>query len=181
MKILAFAGSLREKSFNKGLLRAAIENLSQQVDIQVWDIKDIPLYNADLDKDPLPEPVKQLKDAIQQSDAMLIVTPEYHYSVPGVLKNVLDWIGSDPDNVVEGKPTVIMGTSKSGFGTVRSQLHLRQVLFAMSAKTFEDEELMVSFARKKFDSDGNLTDEDTKEKLTKFLESFLNWLNLNKS
>lgn len=176
MKILAFAGSLREKSFNKGLLRAAVEKLSQETAVQVWDIKDIPLYNADLDKDPLPEPVKQLKDAIQQADALLIATPEYHYSVPGVLKNTLDWAGSDPDNVVEGKPTAIMGTSKSGFGTVRSQLHLRQVLFAMSARTFEDEELMVSFARKKFDENGNLADGETKEKLEKFLESFLNWI-----
>lgn len=182
LKIIGIVGSLREKSFNKGLLRAAVEIKPQEVDIQIWDIKDIPLYNSDLDEDGIrPEPVEKLKSAVTKSDAVLLATPEYHYSVPGVTKNIIDWIGSDPDNVLMGKKIGIMGASTSGFGTVRSQLHLRQVLFAASAKTFQDNELYVSFARKKFDENGDLTDEDTKGKLKEFLAGFLHWLNLNKS
>lgn len=176
MKIIAYSGSLRKKSFNSGLLRAALELVPEGLEIMSWDISQIPLYNADLDEEGVrPETVEKMKQAIKETDGLLIVTPEYHYSIPGVTKNVIDWVGSNPNNVLEGKRVALMGASTSGFGTVRGQLQLRQALFGASAVTF-DEELMVSFARKKFDQDGNLTDKDTKLRLKNFLESFLTWL-----
>jgi chromate reductase len=169
--VAAFAGSLRVKSFNRGLLRAAVALAPADVKIQVIDIDDVPLYNADFDDEsnPLP-PVKRLVDAIVAADALLIVTPEYNASMPAVTKNVLDW-ASRFDNVLEEKPTAMMGASTTGFGTVRSQLHLRQLAAGCDLWFLTDPQLYVSSARTKFDADGNLTDEKTKGLVTALLSA----------
>lgn len=173
MKILVIPGSLRESSFNRSLAKTAIELAPSGYEFEFQDIKDIPLYNDDLDEDNIrPESVNNLKQKIKESGGVLLVTPEYHYSIPGVMKNVIDWVGSLPENILEGKKVGMIGVSISGFGTVRSQLHLRQVLFATESKVFDGDELYVSFARKKFDENVNLVDEETKKKLKAFLEKF---------
>ena len=167
--VAAFAGSLRAKSYNRGLLRAAVALAPPDVKISVIDIDDVPLYNADFDDEsnPLP-PVKRLVDAIKAADALLIVTPEYNQSMPAVTKNVLDW-ASRFDGVLEEKPSALMGASTTGFGTVRSQLQLRQMATGADMWFLTDPQLYVSSARTKFDADGNLTDEKTKGLVTEFL------------
>jgi chromate reductase len=169
--IAAFAGSLRAKSYNRGLLRAAVGLAPPDVKINVIDIDDVPLYNADLDDEsnPLP-PVKRLVDAIKAADALLIVTPEYNHSMPAVTKNVLDW-ASRFDGVLEQKPSAMMGASTTGFGTVRSQLQLRQLSTGADMWFLTDPQLYVSSARTKFDADGNLTDEKTKGLVTALLSA----------
>jgi len=167
--VAAFAGSLRVKSFNRGLLRAAVALAPPDVRIHVIDIDDLPLYNADLDdeENPLP-PVKRLRDAIIAADALLIVTPEYNYSMPAVTKNALDW-ASRVDGVLEDKPAALMGASPGNWGTMRSQLHLRQLGPSCNIHFLNDPQLYVTAARTKFDADGNLTDEQTKTKVTEIL------------
>ena len=167
--VAAFAGSLRVKSFNRGLLRAAVALAPPDVKIHVIDIDDVPLYNADLDdeENPLP-PVKRLRDAISAAEALLIVTPEYNYSMPAVTKNVLDW-ASRVDGVLEDKAAALMGASPGGWGTMRSQLHLRQLGASCNIHFLNDPQLYVASARTKFDADGNLTDEKTKAQVTALL------------
>ena len=171
MTVAAFAGSLRAKSYNRGLLRAAVALAPPDVKIQVVDIDDVPLYNADIDDavNPLP-PVKRLRDAIAAADALLIVTPEYNYSMPAVTKNVLDW-ASRVDGVLDEKPAALMGASTTGFGTVRSQLQLRQLGVTCNIHFLNDPQLYVSTAQTKFDADGNLTDAKTKAKVTELLSA----------
>jgi chromate reductase len=167
--VAAFAGSLRVKSYNRGLLRAAVALAPPDVKIHVIDIDDVPLYNGDIDDEanPLP-PVKRLRDAIAAADALLIVTPEYNYSMPAVTKNVLDW-ASRFDGVLEDKPAAVIGASTTGFGTARSQLQVRQLGTTCNIHFLNDPLLYISAAQTKFDADGNLTDEKTKAKVTEVL------------
>jgi chromate reductase, NAD(P)H dehydrogenase (quinone) len=171
VSIAAFAGSLRKKSFNRGLLRAVVALAPPDVEIRVVDIDDLPLFNADLEDEtnPLP-PVKRLCDAIKGADALLIVTPEYNYSIPAVTKNVLDW-ASRTDGVLDDKPTALMGASPGGFGTVRCQFHLRQAAVENNMHVLNEPELYVSRARTKFDENGDLTDEDTRKHVVELLEA----------
>jgi chromate reductase len=128
VKILGFAGSLRKQSYNRGLLQAALEVApSTNCNLEIFDLEGIPLYNQD-EENKLPKSVVQLKAKVRAADAILIATPEYNYSIPGVLKNALDW-ASRPygDNAWDNKPVAIMGASPGMQGTSRSQYHLRQV------------------------------------------------------
>jgi chromate reductase len=171
VSIAAFAGSLRKKSFNRGLLRAVVALAPADVEIRVIDIDDVPLFNADLENEtnPLP-PVKRLCDAIKGADALLVVSPEYNYSMPAVTKNVLDW-ASRTDGVLDDKPTALMGASPGRFGTVRCQLHLRQVAIENNMHVVNEPELYITQARTKFDENGDLTDEDTKKRVVELLEA----------
>jgi chromate reductase len=168
MKVLGLAGSLRRASCNRGLLRAAAEVL----DVQTLDLGDLPLYNADDEVDP-PAPVRQLRKRVRASDAILFATPEYNYSVPGVLKNAIDW-GSQPKghNVWDGKPAAIIGAAASSVGTARAQLHLRQSLVALNMRVFNTE-LLVGGATARFDAEGNLTDPETRAALREFLTRWI--------
>jgi chromate reductase len=125
-RILGFAGSLRKGSYNRSLLRAALELLPANVELEIFDLEGIPPYNQDLDPQP-PEKVRAFKAKIRAADALLIVTPEYNYSIPGVLKNAIDW-ASRPhgDNSFDDKPVAFMGASMGMIGTARAQYHLRQ-------------------------------------------------------
>ncbi len=178
IKILGIAGSLRKSSFNRGLLRYAAESAGPEAEIEIFDLAPIPLYNFDIEAD-LPAPVKILKEKIIKANAILLVTPEYNYSISGVLKNALDW-GSRPgkDNSWDGKPVAIMGASSGSHGTARAQYQLRQMFVTLNMHSINTPELMVSSAKEKFDANGNLTDEKTKERVKVLLAALIEWTKL---
>jgi chromate reductase len=183
--VLGLAGSLRRASFNRGLIRAARAVAPQGVIVEPFELATIPLYDADVDAQGPPEPVRLLKERIALSDALLIATPEYNYSIPGVLKNALDWAsrptrrpgtGEQPvPSPLGHKPVAIQGASSGGFGTVRAQLALRQVFVFTDSPCLVKPEVLVSGAGGKFDADGNLTDEPTREAVRAQLVALVAW------
>jgi chromate reductase len=175
ISILGFAGSLRKGSFNRSLLRTAQEVVPQEAELESFDLEGIPPFNQDLENQP-PQKVKEFKAKIRAADAILIVTPEYNYSIPGVLKNAIDW-ASRPygDNALEGKPVALMGASIGMLGTARAQYHLRQSFVWLNMYPLNQPEVMVPFAQEKFDANGTLTDQKTKEKVKELLESLIRW------
>ncbi len=175
LNILAFAGSLRKDSYNKMLLRVAVDLAPKDAIIQVFDLEGIPPFNQD-EEQSLPDKVRDFKTKIRSADAILIVTPEYNYSVPGVLKNAIDW-GSRPvsDNSWEGKPVAIMSASTGMLGGARAQYHLRQTFVIFDMKPVNKPEIMVNFAAQKFDDKGNLTDDKTKELVRTLLNTLVTW------
>jgi chromate reductase len=177
LRVLGFAGSLREGSWNRALLEAAREMAPAGMAISVSDLSGIPLYNADQDNDDnRPESVNQFKQAIADADAVLIATPEYNYSIPGVLKNAIDW-ASRPGmrSVFAGKPVAMMGASSSMVGTARAQAHLRLVILSMKASVLPHPDVLVARAKEKFDDQHRLTDEMTRKFLKEMLERLLEW------
>lgn len=175
ISILGFAGSLRKGSFNKALLRAATELVPEGAGLETFDLDGIPPFNQDLESQPS-EKVREFKAKIKAADAILIVTPEYNYSVPGVLKNAIDW-ASRPygDNAFLGKPVALMGGSIGMLGTARAQYHLRQSFVFLNVYPLNQPEVMVPFVDKKIDQSGQLTDEKTREKIKELLESLISW------
>jgi chromate reductase len=175
IKILGFAGSLRKDSYNKSLLRAALELVPKDAELETFDLEGIPPFNQDLENRP-PEKVKEFKTRIRAADAILIVTPEYNYSIPGVLKNAID-CASRPygDNAFEGKPVAVMGASIGMLGTARAQYHLRQSFVFLNMYPLNRPEVMVPFASEKIDKDGNVTDQKTKDKIKELVESLVSW------
>lgn len=175
VKILGFAGSLRKGSYNKALLRAATELLPEGAELEIFDLAEIPPYNQDLD-DRLPEPVRDLKARIRAADAILIATPEYNYSVPGVLKNAIDWASRPPgNNSFDGKPAAIMSASIGMLGGARAQYHLRQIFVYLNVHPVNRPEVMVPFAADKIDAAGRVADQKTREKIKELLESLITW------
>jgi chromate reductase len=175
IKILGFAGSLRKDSYNKSLLRAALELVPKDAELETFDLEGIPPFNQDLENQPA-EKVKEFKAKIRAADAILIVTPEYNYSIPGVLKNAIDW-ASRPygDNAFEHKPVAIMGASIGAMGTARAQYHLRQCFVFLTCFALNQPEVMVPFAQEKIDKDGKLTDQKIREKIKELLEGLVAW------
>jgi chromate reductase len=175
VNILGFAGSLRKDSYNKSLLRAALEFLPANAELEIFDLEGIPPYNQDLENQPA-EKVKEFKAKIRAADAILIATPEYNYSIPGVLKNAID-CASRPygDNAFEHKPVAIMGASPGMVGTARAQYHLRQCFVFLTCFALNQPEVMVSIAQEKIDKEGKLTDQKTREKVRELLESLVAW------
>ena len=173
--ILGFAGSLRKQSYNRSLLSAATEMVPADATLEVFDLEGIPPFNQDLEQQP-PDKVKEFKAKIRGADAILIVTPEYNYSIPGVLKNAIDW-ASRPygDNALEGKPVAVMGASPGMTGTARAQYHLRQTFVFLNMYPVNRPEVMVPFAQDKVDSNGRVTDEKTRKKIRELLESLVAW------
>jgi len=173
--VLGFAGSLRKGSYNKALLSAALEMVPEGASLQVFDLDGIPPFNQDQENQP-PEKVKEFKTKIRAADAILIATPEYNYSVPGVLKNAIDW-ASRPygDNPFEGKPVALMGASIGMLGTARAQYHLRQTFVFLNMLPLNKPEVMVPFAQDKVDKTGRLTDDKTREKIGELLKSLVVW------
>ncbi len=175
LNVAAFAGSLRAKSYNKLLLRAAAALAPPDVRVHEIDISAIPLYNADLEPANTPTAVQTMRDAIRAADALLVVTPEYNYSFSGVTKNVIDWASRPTDSsCLYDKPIAIAGASIGGFGTVRAQLHLRQVLFPFGF-LLGDPEVRVTRSRDKFNDAGELIDEDIKKELRELLAAMRAW------
>ena len=175
VNILGFAGSLRKNSFNRSILRAALELVPENAKLEIFDLEGIPPFNQDLEGQ-VPEKVKNFKVKIKAADAILISTPEYNYSIPGVLKNAIDW-ASRPygDNSFEGKPVAIMGASPGMTGTARSQYHLRQTFVFLDMHPINRPEVIVPFANEKIDEQGRVTDPKTREKIRELLESLIAW------
>ena len=175
ISILGIAGSLRKGSYNHGTLRAAVELVPEGASIEIFDLDGIPGFNQDDEQNP-PEKVAELKRKIREADAILFVTPEYNNSVPGVLKNAIDW-ASRPygDNAWNGKPAAIMGASIGGIATARAQYHLRQMMVFLNMFPVNQPEVMIANAAEKFDQEGNLTDEATKKFIRQLLENLVSW------
>ena len=166
MRILGIAGSLREGSYNMLLLRAAAELVPDGVELQIWPgLKAVPPFDEDDEDGPVPAAVADLRDAIAGADAVLVATPEYNGSVPGQLKNALDW-ASRPSatNVLRNKPAAVVGASTGGFGTVWAQADLRRILGRIGARVV-DVELPVAHAHTRFDETGHIVDYDLQEAL----------------
>lgn len=175
LRILGIAGSLRKASFNRAALRAAQQLAPQGAILEAFALDDIPPFNQDKEQ-PLPESVQRMRQAIKAADAILFVTPEYNYSVSGVLKNAIDW-GSRPygQNAWDGKPCAIMGASVGMLGTARAQYHLRQMCVFLNLFVLNQPEVMIASAADKFDAQGNLTDEKTRQKIAQLLQALVAW------
>ncbi len=169
--VLGISGSLRRGSFNTSLLKAAQDLCPEGMAITFFTrLAEIPPYNEDLREQGFPEAVEELRDRIREADALLLVTPEYNYSVPGVLKNAIDWASRPPEQPFEGKPIAIMGASPGALGTARAQYHLRQCFVFLNGFVMNRPEIMVGKASEKFNADGELHDPQTRELLVSFLE-----------
>lgn len=175
MKVVAISGSLRAKSLNTAALRAAMRLAPDGMTIEPAAIGDLPLYNEDLREKGFPPPVARLRAELAAADAILFVTPEYNYSVPGVLKNAIDWASRPPDQPFDGKPVAVMGASPGALGSARAQYHLRQMLVYLNAHFVNRPEVMIGNATGKFDEAGDLTDEATKEFIRKLLVALQAW------
>ncbi len=175
VKILGFAGSLRKDSYNRSLLRAALELMPKDAELEIFDLEGIPPFNQDAENQPSAK-VKEFKAKIRAADAVLIATPEYNYSIPGVLKNAID-CASRPygDNAFAHKPVAIMGASIGMAGSARAQYHLRQCFVFLTCFALNQPEVMVPFAQEKIDKDGKVTDPKTRERIRELLESLVAW------
>lgn len=172
----AFAGSLRKGSYNRMLLNALLKLAPPKVTINVLDVSNIPLYNMDLDTSNPPESVKRLRENISKADGLIIVTPEHNYSMSGVTKTVIEWASRPPDkSSLDGKPAAVLGGSPGGFGTVRAQLHVRQMGLLEGLYFLQDPEIRVARIHTKFNEVGELIDEDLKKELIEFHEAFVRW------
>jgi chromate reductase len=173
--ILGIAGSLRKQSYNRALLRGAQELAPEGSRIDAFELDGIPGFNQDEEANP-PAKIAELKQLIRSADAILLVTPEYNYSVPGVLKNAIDW-ASRPygDSAWTGKTVALMGATVGTLGTARAQYHLRQMFVFLNMYAINQPEVMLSNAHKHFDADGKLTDETAKKLIRQQLEELVNW------
>lgn len=175
LHILAIPGSLRRASLNRAALEAARELAPDGVTIEIHGLADIPPYNEDLRAEGLPPPVVALRERIAAADALLIATPEYNYSLPGVLKNAIDWASRPPEQPFDGKPVAILGASPGRTGTARAQYHLRQCFVFLNAHLLNKPEVMIAGANQLIDGDGRLTDESAREHIAKQLDALAAW------
>ena len=175
INILGIAGSLRKASYNRAALRAAQLLAPEDAQIEIFDLDGIPAFSEDEEQNP-PAKVTELKEKIRAADAILFVTPEYNYSIPGVLKNAIDW-ASRPygDSAWNDKPVAIMGASIGALGSARAQYHLRQVFVFLNMHAVNQPEVMIGNASQRFDDQGNLTDETTKKLIGQLLTNLVAW------
>ena len=173
--VVGLSGSLRKGSFNTAALRAAQGLAPEGMRIETAEIGDLPLYNDDVRLAGYPAPVARLRGQLAAADAILFVTPEYNYSIPGVLKNAIDWASRAPSQPFDGKPVAIMGASGGLFGTARAQYQLRQMLVFLNAFPVNKPEVMIGQALTKFDEAGHLTDETTKQFVRQLLVALAAW------
>lgn len=173
--IVGLSGSLRAGSLNAGLLRAAVEVAPAGCALEIESIRDIPLYDADLEAAAPPEPVIALQGRIDAADALLLVSPEYNQSIPGVFKNAIDWVSSFPtggERIFRGLPVGVIGASAMWSGTLGAQTAWLPVFRGLAMKPYLGGVLYVGGARSKFDGDGNLTDAKTRESLAAWMAGF---------
>jgi chromate reductase len=180
VNLLGFAGSLRAQSYNKGLLNAALELLPANTKLEIFDLATVPAFNQDNENNP-PEIIKEFKAKIRTADAILIASPEYNYSISGVLKNAIDW-ASRPygDNAFEGKAVAIMSASIGMLGGARGQYHLRQSFVFLNIQTLNRPEVMVPFAQEKY-KDGVLIDETSRKKVAELVAALVSMAQRMKS
>jgi chromate reductase len=177
LQTLGIAGSLRRDSFNRKLMAAAAARTPGDLSISIYgDLGVVPLFNEDLESDGGPEPVTRLRAAIARSDAMLIATPEYNQSLPGVVKNLVDWLSRGEPEVLAGKPVGILGATAGPWGTRLAQAALRQTLTACGALIMPQPQLYLADADKLFDAEGDLADARVDARLAGFLGKFSEWV-----
>lgn len=176
MKIVALVGSNRKESYNQKLTKFIQKRYQEKVEIEILPIADLPMYNQDDELTP-PAVVTDIKSKVAKSDGILIATPEYNHTISGVLKNALDWF-SRVDKVMVGKPVMIVGASGGALGTVRAQMHLRQILNSpgIAALTLPGNEVFVGAVQEKIDETGNLTHEPTIQFLDGVVDNFIEWV-----
>ena len=177
LRVIAFAGSLREASYNRALLRAARELAPEGMEIEIFDrIGEIPLFNEDVEAQGAPPAVTAFREAIRAADAMLIAVPEYNHGVPGVLKNAIDWASRPPrQSPLAGTPTALFGASPGQTGTARSQTQLRASFVFTDTPVLPQPEVLVFRAHEKFDANGNLTDEGSRVWIARLLVALADW------
>jgi chromate reductase, NAD(P)H dehydrogenase (quinone) len=175
-RILGLSGSLRAGSYNTALLRAAVESVPTGSQIEIGRIDDFPPYNEDVRQSGFPPPAQRLRAQIAAADALLIVTPEYNYSIPGVLKNAIDWASRPPDQPFNQKPVAIMGASPGMLGSARAQYHLRQCFVYLNSYVLNQPEVMVARAHERFDAAGKLTDETTRKLVAQQLQALIEFI-----
>jgi chromate reductase len=177
LRVVGIAGSLRRASYNRALLCAAQQLAPPSLRIDIEDLDDVPMFNADLDGTCPPESVARLREAVLGADGLLLVTPEYNHGVSGVMKNAIDWL-SQPlrQSALDGKPTALMGASTGFAGTARGQTQLRQAFVLTNTPAMLRPEVLVGRAQEKFDASGRLTDEGTRQFVASFLEQFAAWI-----
>jgi chromate reductase, NAD(P)H dehydrogenase (quinone) len=174
--ILALAGSLRQGSYNRGLLRAAEELAPEWVEVQFFDIGTLPFFNEDVEAAGDPEPVRRFKEAIRNANAVLIATPEYNGAVPGVLANAIDWASRPTgQSVLRNKPVAVMGAVLGRSGSVNAQAALRGVLSRVGAVVVPDPQVLVPRASRLFDEQVNLRDEETRQEIQQLIEAVARW------
>lgn len=174
--VIAFAGSLRKKSYNRALLLHVKTLAQKQLSIEIFDLIDIPFYNEDVEKNGVPKAVLELKKKIEKAGGVLIATPEYNWSISGVLKNTLDWISRDP-NPLACKPVAIIGASDGSFGTARAQKDAQMLLLHLEAFVMGHmPRLLVSNVDKKIDENGEIIDQKLPKSIAEFLLAFEAWV-----
>ena len=175
MKIVGISGSLRKGSYNSAALRAAQQVAPEGTTIEIAEVADLPLYNDDVRLAGYPPAAERLRAQLGSADAVLFATPEYNYSVSGVLKNAIDWASRPPDQPFDGMPVAVMGASGGALGSARAQYHLRQMMVFLNAYPLNKPEVMIGQAATKFDAAGNLTDEGTRDFIRKLVEALVAW------
>lgn len=182
MRILALSGSIRRGSYNCMLLKAAAESVPAGMTVLIYEeLASIPLFNEDLElaTDGGPDVVRRLRRQVASADGLFLATPEYNHSIPGVLKNAIDWLSRPgPDEVLVGKPVVVIGASSGRWGTRLAQSALRQVLYATESLVLAKPAMFVREAGRLFDGAGRLVDQPTRKELEAVLAAFSDWINL---
>ena len=177
LKVVGICGSLREDSFNRKLLNCAKSIVFEMgCNMTEADLRELglPVFNADMEGGELPENVKSFKKMVEEAHVVVIASPEYNYSISGVLKNALDWLSKGGKNSLNSKIAVIMGASTGAYGTVRGQNHLRQILSCLNVIVLPQPQIMIPFADTAFNTDGSLKDEKTAVMLRRLLQTTLN-------
>lgn len=175
VRVLGIAGSLRQGSYNKAALRAAVALAPEGLSIDTFDIKPLPMYDGDVEAAGAPAAVTDLWKRVAATDAILFVTPEYNFSMSGPTKNTVDWISRDPAKAFAGKPTAMMGASRGATGTARAQYHLRQSMVLLDMHPVNKPEVFIGAAHTKFDEAGNLTDPGTRDFIAQLLVALRDW------
>lgn len=179
--IVAFSGSLRTSSYNTAAIKAASHLLPENCSLEILDISNLPLYNQEEDGANAPQEVIALAQKVANADAILFATPEYNYSVPGVLKNAIDWLSRQQPQPFAGKPAAMMSASMSILGGARAQYHLRQIMIYLDVHFVNKPEVMIAGAHEKFNDKGELTDELTRDFIKQLVDSLLSWSHKLKS
>jgi chromate reductase, NAD(P)H dehydrogenase (quinone) len=176
MKVVAIVGSIRNDSYNLQLAKHVQKQYANQFEVEILDLAPLPFYNQDIELDA-PQEVLNFKTKVKEADAVLWVTPEYNSTIPGVLGNAIDWL-SRVEKVMNGKPSIIMGSSMGTLGSVKAQMHLRDILFAggINSPVLGGNEVYIGAAHEKFDSEGNLIDEATITFLDNVIANFQEWM-----
>lgn len=175
IRVLGFAGSLRKNSYNRAALRAAQGVMPEGATLEIYDLATIPLYNDDIREKGYPPEVQDFRDKIAAADAIVMVTPEYNYSISGILKNAIDWASRPPGPPLTQKPCAIMGATMGLWGTVKAQHHLRQCCVFLDLWPINKPEVLIAQAQNKFDAAGNLTDEATKKVIAELMTNLVAW------